>query len=280
MAAIQADTVSLPARAILPDLTALDAVTDEQREALETLADWDGDMAADSHPAALFNAWCGRIARRVLEPRLGEELTTRYLAWRETFQCSVLPRLVRDRPAGWLDDDTMRTALDEAIEETGGATWGERHRLVLAHPLASIPGLEGLFVAADLPVGGDEQTVSQAGTDGIIGDRVAVIASWRAVFDLAEPDRSSGVLPSGVSGNPASAHWNDQVADHAAGADPSIPRSCRHVPVAPPRVAGTIEPRCPSHAAGRRPSPKGALATSSSPTRRSARVRARAGTAR
>jgi penicillin amidase len=30
------------------------------------------------------------------------------------------------------------------------------------------------------------------------------------VYDLADLDRSVGVLPAGVSGNPASDHWNDQ----------------------------------------------------------------------
>ena len=225
MSAIQADTLSLPARAILEELSGLEPTTDPQREALKSLAGWDGDMTADSTAAALFNAWCGTIARRVVEPRLGEDLTDRYLSWRETFQCSVLPRLLRERPDGWLDDDLLRTALDEAIEVADGATWGERHRLLLAHPLAAIPGLEGLFVAADLPVGGDEQTVSQSGTDGIIGDRVAVIPSWRAIYDLADLDHSSGVLPTGVSGNPASPHWNDQSADHAAGATHAFPGS-------------------------------------------------------
>jgi penicillin amidase len=135
----------------------------------------------------------------------------------------VLPRLLRERPEDWLDDDLLRDALDDAIEETGDAPWGERHRLVLAHPLAAIPGLEGLFVAADLPLGGDEQTISQGGTDGVVGDRVAVIPSWRAVYDLADPDGGSGVLPAGVSGNPASPHWNDQTADYAAGATHPFP---------------------------------------------------------
>ena len=37
-----------------------------------------------------------------------------------------------------------------------------------------------------------------------------MIPSWRAVYDLADLDRSVGVMPAGVSGNPASAHWSDQ----------------------------------------------------------------------
>ena len=102
---------------------------------------------------------------------MGEELFSAYHSWRETFQGSVLPRLLRE-PGGWLDDDLLRAALDDAIERTDGKTWGEIHRLLIAHPLASIPGLEPLFTAADIPFGGDEQTVAQGGFDGSLGFRL------------------------------------------------------------------------------------------------------------
>jgi penicillin amidase len=227
MARLQNDTVSLPARETLPLLLTADPHTDEQRSAIELLRGWDGDMAASSTPAAVFNAWSRAIARRVLEPRLGKDLFRHYHAWRERFQCEVLPRLLRERGStgGWIDDDLLRASLDEAIaelherlgEETSGRTWGALHRLRLAHPLASIPGLEGLFVAADMELGGDEQTVMAGGFDGRDGYRAAVIPSWRAVYDLADLDRSIGVLPTGVSGNPASAHWNDQTALYTEG---------------------------------------------------------------
>jgi penicillin amidase len=72
-------------------------------------------------------------------------------------------------------------------------------------------------VAADLPWGGDEQTVNQAGIDGTQGFATAVIPSWRVVVDLGDLDRSAGVLPAGNSGNPASSHWDDQVERYAAG---------------------------------------------------------------
>ena len=153
-------------------------------------------------------------------PRLGEDLFRHYHAWREAFQCEVLPALLADPANGWIDDDLLRAALADALaelretlgEDPQAWRWGALHRLRLATPLASIPGLEALFVAADVELGGDEQTVMQGGFDGRDGYRVAVIPSWRVVYDLADLDRSVGVLPAGVSGNPASPHWNDQAA--------------------------------------------------------------------
>ena len=63
----------------------------------------------------------------------------------------------------------------------------------------------------------------QGGFDGQDGYTATVIASWRAVYDLADLDRSIGVLPTGVSGNPASPHWNDQFPLWIAGEHHAMP---------------------------------------------------------
>ena len=230
LAAIQSDTVSLPAREALPSLLAVEPNTDEERAAIDLLRDWDGDMAAGSAGAALFNSWSRHIARRMLEPRMGDELFRRYHTWREVFQCEVLPALLRE-PNGWLDHDLLRTALVDALvelrehlgDDPAGWRWGALHRLQLVHPLGALPGLEPLFMAADVELGGDEQTVMQGGFDGRDGYQPAVIASWRAVYDLSDLDRSIGVLPTGVSGNPASPHWNDQTPLWAVGEHHPLP---------------------------------------------------------
>ena len=232
MRAIQMDTRSMSARDLLPLLLAIPARSDAQDGARKHLGDWDGDLAADDEAAALFNAWCAAIARRTLEPKLGGELFAAYLAWRETFQCSVLPDLLRE-PNDWLYDDLVLDALDDAIATADDTTWGDLHRLVIAHPLASIPGLEPVFVAADVPFGGDEQTVAQGGFDGTLGFRTAVIPSWRVVWDLGDLERSVGVVPTGVSGNPASPHWNDQVELFAGG-------GAKPYGFAPPPAAPTL----------------------------------------
>jgi penicillin G amidase len=216
MAAIQRDTVSLPAIRTIRLLTSVTPADDRQRDAIALLRDWDGDLDAGSHAAALYEAWTRAIARRALGPRLGQDLCSTYIASAESWTGSVLPRLL-DGPNRWVDDDLVLAALDEAVEEVGGRTWGDIHRLVLAHPLASIPGLEALFVAADSPLGGDGHTVAQGGIDGPDGFRAGVIASWRAVWDLGDLDRSGCVFPSGASGNPGSPHWNDQLSLYLQG---------------------------------------------------------------
>jgi penicillin amidase len=229
MKLLQNDTLSLPALELLPLLLKIETTTDAQRAALELLAGWDGDMTADSRGAAVFNCWSRAIARMVLEPRLGEDLFRHYYAWRELFHCMTLPGLLRDTADPWIEADLLRAALEEGLEELSKRagdlepTWGALHTLRLEHPLASIPGLESLFVAAEFGFGGDEQTVMAGGYDGRDGYRPSVIPSWRVIYDLADLDRSVGVLPSGVSGNPASPHWNDQSEMYASGGYHPLP---------------------------------------------------------
>jgi penicillin amidase len=200
--AIQLDTVSLAARAVLAKLPAAAEVrTDAGRRAHDLLASWDGDLAAGSAAAAVFHGWIWQLAVRLVPAALLDA----YMAWREPFVCLALPRMDVERAVA-------AEALDAAAERIPeGTTWGELHTLHLVHPLGRMPGLGSLFGAADVPLGGDEQTVAQGGFDARGGGAdPAVIASWRAVWDLGHLDRSVSVLPSGMSGNPASPHWNDQ----------------------------------------------------------------------
>ncbi len=213
MLAIQLDTVSLAVPPLREHLSALEPHTDVQRDALGSLRAWDGDLRADSHDAALFQAWISAIMARLFADRMGPDLFAAYQGFREPFLCRVLPDMLADQ----VDPDALRGALDDAIEEVAGRTWGELHSLVLSHPLARIPGLDEVFTAATIPLGGDSQTVAQGAFDPLLGYRPAVIQSVRAVYDLGDLERSMTIVPAGVSGNPASPHWADQAALYAAG---------------------------------------------------------------
>ena len=213
MRAIQLDTVSLAVPPLREHLCALEPHTDAQRDALDALGAWDADLRADSHEAALFQAWISAIMARLFAERMGPELFAAFQGFRETFLCRALPDMLADQ----VDPDALRGALDDAIAEVAGRTWGELHTLVLAHPLARIPGLDEVFTAASIPFGGDSQTIAQGGFDPLLGYRPAVIPAVRAVYDLGDLERSASVVPTGISGNPASPHWADQAPLYAAG---------------------------------------------------------------
>ena len=221
-AAIQVDTVSLPAQRLLPHLLATEARSDAARRALGLLEGWSGDLEAGSAAAAVYEVWVGRVAVVAFGDAGGDRtLIDEYVAWREAFVCTALPAMLDEGtppPGGGSWDEVLAVALDEAAEllverfgdDERAWRWGALHRVRFAHPLARLPGIGALFVAADHELGGDEQTVLQGGFDARLGFDAVVVPSWRLVVDLADPDGSLAVLTTGQSGNPASPHWNDQ----------------------------------------------------------------------
>jgi penicillin amidase len=211
---IQNDTVSLAARAVLPRISLTDA------QAGDLFQNWNHDLGADSAGAALWEVLVDELARRAAG---GEKaLVAEYLTDRELFRCRALPSLLGDEALSQEQlDSALAAAWDRCIDAMGpdpaGWRWGDIHRARFVHPLGRMPGLEPLFVAADLALGGDEQTVNNAGFEGDGPFDVYVVPSWRAVYDLSNLDDSRGVLPTGQSGNPASPHWNDQTDMWTAG---------------------------------------------------------------
>lgn len=259
-AAIQADTVSLSAREVLPLLAAVEPATDRQRRALGLLADWDGDLAASSAAAALYQVWSRQLAEEILRPKLGEALFDHYYARRDSsnaFGSQVLPNLLANPTAAWFGangtaarDEVLRRALDAAIDELTAklgedATewrWGALHRVVFAHPLATIGELAELFVGGVVEKGGDDTTVDAGGFAPGEDYGAAVIPSWRQIVDLSDPDASLGTHTTGQSGHPASPHWNDLVSLWAGGGYHPMPFTRRAVEAAAVSTM-TLRPR-------------------------------------
>ncbi|MFL5767199.1 MAG: penicillin acylase family protein [Actinomycetota bacterium] len=224
----QSDTLSLSAQLLTALLIGVEARSPRQERAIELLHGWNGDVAAGSAGAAVYELWCAAIAREVLLPRLGEGLFTHYYAKRAStnpFRSEVLARLLADASPDWFGaeglgarDDRLRNALDAALEELeqelGGDMdawrWGALHHARFRGPIAITPELGDLFTGADVEAGGDEQTVLASSFLPGESWRAQVVPSWRQIVDLSDPDAARGVLPTGQSGNPESPHWNDQ----------------------------------------------------------------------
>jgi penicillin G amidase len=69
-----------------------------------------------------------------------------------------------------------------------------------------------------VPMGGDADTIQAAGYGWRVRSPFTVLnlSVYRQVADLADPGSASYVIPGGASGDPASPHFADQLAEWAA----------------------------------------------------------------
>ena len=225
--AIQADVVSLMAREMAPYLLAATPATATGRAAQALIRGWDGAMARDRPEPLIFSAWYRSLTRLIYADELGPLFDA---AWglRPLFVQGVL----EGRYAGWCDDVTTESvegcaeltsaALDRAmaaLAETYGADparwrWGTAHTAEHGHAVFQRVRPFKAWFGIRIANGGGPFTVDAASYD--IGDPLRPFAqnhgpAFRAVYDLAEFDRSLFVTATGQSGNPLSPHYRDFV---------------------------------------------------------------------
>lgn len=142
----------------------------------------------------------------------------------------ALPVLAREASLAWCDDTSsdndietcgalanraMALTIEELTERHGDDMqawqWGASHTLHQSHrPMSQIPGLKDIF-GLTTAVGGGRFTVNVAGVSTNPGNlnQSTFGPSYRGIFDMADLESSLYVQPTGQSGNPLSAHFDD-----------------------------------------------------------------------
>ena len=91
-------------------------------------------------------------------------------------------------------------------------TWGDLHRLRLAHPFALVPDVDREFLKIDLPVGGSSETLMKTAHAPSNERHSAFYGSQsRHISDLSDPDANYFVLIGGQDGWINSSTFADQV---------------------------------------------------------------------
>lgn len=231
---LQMDVTCLPWREMRETVLALRAVSGPDRkatEALELLKAWDGQMAANSTGASVYQAFSAALTRRLAQAKapnawpwaIGQgfgQIVPRTLF--STRAMGRLVRLLRERPAGWFEGssweaeavaslaEAMRTLEAAYGTEPSGWRWGHLRPLTLEHPLAVRRPLDRIFNLGPIPMGGDSNTPMQASSGPMepFGNP-GFLANTRCVMDLGNPAASRFSLAGGQSGNPLSPHYGD-----------------------------------------------------------------------
>ena len=115
-------------------------------------------------------------------------------------------------------DETRRRALlakaavAAALDAARYPTWGDMHRLRLAHSLGRLPVARAAFVFANLPAGGSRQTPMKMAHGLVNGRHCATFGSMaRHISDMSDLDANWFVLLGGNDGWLGSANFCDQL---------------------------------------------------------------------
>ena len=224
-ARMHADVHSLAAREALPFLLATAPRSDEARRALALLGKWDGEMRRELAEPLIMAAWWRELTKRIYADELGEAFQANWSP-RAQFVINVLAD--RQGQSRWCDDvrtpaaETCAEALALSLEaaladlrkrygaEMSAWRWGEAHKARHEHrPLGRQPLLARIFDIS-APSAGDTYTVNVG--QHYLYDEATPFAnrhapSLRAIYDLADPEKSLFIHSGGQSGNRLSPHY-------------------------------------------------------------------------
>ena len=228
---LQCDIRSIPWEEIRSLVLSLQTSDPDAREGLELLRTWDGRIDSESSAACIFELFISELCVRVAKAKapkswkavLGEmDLWDGNMSLFTDRRIRHLIQLLLEQPEGWFPSWPgemleVLTAVVQKLRQSVGPgqaywAWGHLRQLRLEHPLfGKHRWLGPAFNVGPVPIGGDCNTISQAGArPANPTDFTHNMCNLRTVFDLNDLSNSRYVLCGGQSGNPWSDHYTDQ----------------------------------------------------------------------
>ncbi len=171
--AMQADTLDLLARDLLPRLRDVAPSSELDQKAVALLRTWDGRAVTDAPQPLIFNAWIRGFADTVLQ-RLGvpPELRSAAAPWPD-FAADALSPDGAQLCGGSCDAllaESLRTSMAALARDYGADPaawrWGRAHPAVFAHPMLRAIPILGRLVEGRIAAPGDETTIDLGGGPG------------------------------------------------------------------------------------------------------------------
>jgi penicillin amidase len=180
------------------------------RRLLDAMRAWDGHWHAESRGALAFELFRYYVEQAYYGGRFDEGLATAYVNFARSTEF-MQEELERADPAVLAAElGSALEAAAERFEEFG--TWGEMHRLGLAHAFANVPVIGDKYRFGDLPASGSSDTVmktAHSSTDQRHFTRYG--SQSRHLSDLADMDENYFVLLGGQDGWLGSSTFLDQL---------------------------------------------------------------------
>ena len=222
--AMQMDTLSPPARDLVPILLETEAANPEDAALMQLLAEWDYHFDLDSSGPLIFLTWGELLSRAILDDELGP------LGRRARIGFDMLYRALNGEHPEWCNNintpDRVETCEEhlsatltetrELLESTHGSdpaqwTWGRQLHLEPHLGFAGLPLLDRMFSRRlPRPGGLDTAFVSYPlTTDAPDFSNSFFSSSLQMIFDLSDLESSLFMISGGQSGHFRSPHYHD-----------------------------------------------------------------------
>lgn len=237
MAVLQFDQLSLVSTLARKELRkAIDKnqlIDRYQLSAMELLDHWDGQLSSNSPAASMHEAYIREMAHRILEPKLGPQLTDDYMNQWPRWS-SFIEQILREKPPDWLPpeertyDTFFVTTFSQALkklkieyksDDPKKWIWQGTHRATFKHPMSRIPGALAsaaatVFNTGPVGVGGDQDCVNACNVVAS-PERFSFVSDTgpceRMLIDMSDGDKFYGNLTLGQSGQLISTYRTDQL---------------------------------------------------------------------
>lgn len=196
-------------------------ISPENRQLLGQLKKWDANMDKRHAEPLMMNSWIRVLVEAIYKDDLGSSFK-QFNNQRATVLIRLLEQggarkwcdninTAREEPCGEVIGKSFDQAMAELREKYGKSpdkwVWGEAHKMYGEHrPFSKVWPLSLLF-SVEVPSNGGRYTLNRGATDfkdKDHPDRSVHGASYRAIYDFSDLDKSLFIHTTGQSGNPFS----------------------------------------------------------------------------
>ncbi len=228
---VQADEIK---PILLKHLEQVKGFNEAEQTAFELLKTWNDNYEVDETAPAIFDETMRQLIKNLVSDEMPEAVFKMYSKSMLASKYLIANVFYKNNSA-WADNvktdnkedfhqvivSSFKNAVEELTSKYGKISqihWGDIHRLKLIHPLGKVKLLDWVFdLNREVNAPGSANTVnpftypSAAGFDADFG------ASEKHIFNTVDWNKSYSIIPTGVSGNPASPFYCSQTKDYVNG---------------------------------------------------------------
>ena len=219
MERLQQDTVSLPARELVPLLKSVTVADPVAQEARKRLLAWNFDLERESVAATIYEFWALKLGPLAFQPKVPESARAsvrqydmrRVIAWMKKPDAAIGGGDGRNRILGQALELAVADLRKRFGDDMNAWKWGDIHTTDFVHPLGESAATKEMFHIPPVRRGGDGFTVQAATSPSETNTKQTSGASFMFVMDVANWDNSTGLSVPGNSAQPLSPHYQDLI---------------------------------------------------------------------